>query len=140
MKRLIIILITLIILLISGSVLYSQVLKRPLHQSVFKQDVSYIQIYGTAGTKKIDDEVTKNNIIKWFNQAVDIRINNDLAGTTPELGIIINLKSGKRIAILNSGADFEIQRNDVMPESISYWAKQQDLKAYLGKLAAKSGG
>ncbi len=136
MKRLIIISITLIILLISGGILYSKVIQRPLHQSICKQDISDIQVYGSVGTKKIEDVVSIDNIIEWFNQASDIRINKDFAGTTPESGIIINLKSGKRILILNSGSDFEIQRDDVRPKNASYWAKQQDIKVYLERLVA----
>ncbi|KNY25861.1 hypothetical protein Bccel_1121 [Pseudobacteroides cellulosolvens ATCC 35603 = DSM 2933] len=136
MKRLIIVSITLIMLLISWGILYSKVMQSPLHQSIFKQDISDIQVYGSTGTKKIEDGVLVDNIIKWFNQASDIRINKDFAGTTPESGIIINLKSGKRILILNSGSDFEIQRDDVRPENVSYWAKQQDIKVYLERLVA----
>jgi hypothetical protein len=57
LKRLVIISITLIVLLISGGILYSKVIQRPLHQSVFKQDISGIQVYGSTGTRKIEDGV-----------------------------------------------------------------------------------
>ncbi|MBO8169666.1 MAG: hypothetical protein H0Z35_10845 [Thermoanaerobacteraceae bacterium] len=58
--------------------------------------------------------------------------------TLLQSGIIINLKSGKRILILRSGQDFEVQRYDVRPKNISYWAKQQDIKEYLDKLATNT--
>lgn len=58
--------------------------------------------------------------------------------TLLQSGIIINLKSGKRILILRSGQDFEVQRDDVRPKNISYWAKQQDIKEYLDKLATNT--
>ncbi|WP_010243318.1 hypothetical protein [Acetivibrio cellulolyticus] len=37
---------------------------------------------------------------------------------------------------MNSGSDFEIQRDDVRPKNVSYWAKQQDIRDYLRRLAA----
>ncbi len=135
LKRIVLIISALAILTVSGFIIYSYVGQKPVHKEINKQDIFDIQSYGTAGTKKIEDDVLKDNILNWFNQAGDIRLNKDFAGTTPESGIIINLKSGKRILVLNSGSDFEIQRDDVRPENISYWARQQDIKDYLRELA-----
>ncbi len=134
MKRVVIILLSLLILVISGWIMYSKINNKPVHSSISNKEVSEITIYGTSGTRKLEDDAMVENIIKWFNQASDIRINKDFAGTTPESGIIIKLKSGRRVSILNSGSDFEIQRDDTRNENISYWARQHDIKRYLGEL------
>ena len=131
MKRLIIIAVSLIMFLVLQGILYSKLMQKSVHLSIQKEDIADIEVYGSGGTKKIEDVALIDNIIMWFNQLSDIRVNKDFEGTTPESGIIINLKSGKKISILNSGSDFEIQRNDVRPENVSYWGKQQDIKAYL---------
>ena len=131
MKRLIIIAVSLIMILVLQGILYSKLMQKSVHLSIQKEDIADIEVYGSGGTKKIEDVALIDNIIMWFNQLSDIRVNKDFEGTTPESGIIINLKSGKKISILNSGSDFEIQRNDVRPENVSYWGKQQDIKAYL---------
>jgi len=131
LKKIIILSMSLIMILILQGFLYSKLMQKSVHLNISKEDIADIQVYGSAGTKKIEDVAMIDNIIKWFNQVGDIRVNKDFAGTTPESGIEINLKSGKRILILNSGSDFEIQRNDVIPENVSYWARQQDIKDYL---------
>lgn len=74
------------------------------------------------------------NITKWFNSATDIRRNRRFAGTTPDAGIIIKLKSGGEISLVRSGEDFEIQRDYGMG-TVSYWVKQPDIKKLLDQLA-----
>lgn len=110
-----------------------------MHKSISRNDIESIQIYGiNTAITLVDDAVLIDKLIKWFNNSSDIGPNKNFEGTTPESGIIINLKSGKRILILRSGKDFEVQRNDVRPKNISYWAKQQDIKDYLDKLATNT--
>lgn len=141
MKKVIILCVTIFVIVASGIYLYFQEIYKPLHQSISKEDVSDIQVYGASTkTTTINDTVLKENLIKWFNNAADIRLNKNFEGTTSESGIIINLKLGKRILILRPGKDFEIQRDDVRLKNISYWAKQQELKEYLDKLAINTDG
>jgi len=56
--------------------------------------------------------------------------NKNFAGTTPDSGIVIKLKSGEYISIISSGKDFEIQRN-INGEEVSYWGKNKYIKSLL---------
>lgn len=139
MKKLILIRTILFFIILSGIFIYFQWFQKPLHKSISRNDIESIQIYGiNTAITLVDDAVLIDKLIKWFNNSSDIRPNKNFEGTTPESGIIINLKSGKRILILRSGKNFEVQRNDVRPKNISYWAKQQDIKDYLDKLATNT--
>lgn len=108
-----------------------------LHKKISLTDVSSIRLWGegikekTDGREATGEEMKK--IVDWFNQATDIRENKNLAGTTPDAGIFIQLKNGSLINIIRSGSDFEIQR-DINGEMVSYWAKQPDIKALLDQM------
>lgn len=126
----------LFILISLAGIKYLIPLDRFVHKEIMKEDVTSIVVWGTQvnGHKEIKDPVLFDNIIKWFNGSSDIRENPDFAGTTPEAGIIITLKSGKGISILEGARDFEVQRDDVRGENISYLAKQKDIAKYLDDL------
>ncbi|EPR14275.1 hypothetical protein [Ruminiclostridium papyrosolvens] len=115
-------------------------LDNPVHKEIKKEDVLSITSWSAKvnGQTEIKDPVLFDNIIKWFNNSFDIRENPEFAGTTPEAGITIILKSGKGISILEGARDFEVQRNDVRDKNISYFAKQKDIAEYIDNLC--SGG
>jgi hypothetical protein len=100
-----------------------------LHEPINIGDIDVIEIWGK--TSRIANSEEKKNIIKWFNSITDIRENKDFAGTTPESGITLKLKSGNSILILKSGSDFEIQRSDVLGINKSYWGKQPNIRDIL---------
>jgi beta-lactamase regulating signal transducer with metallopeptidase domain len=111
---------------------------RSVHQPISVGDVSSIEVWGNS-TGEGREKQTKENmekIISWFNSATDIRENKDFLGSTPGSGIIIHLKSGERIVIINSGTDFEVQRNTDKGR-VSYWAKQPEIEILLEKLKGK---
>lgn len=124
---------------LTAGIIYFQGVQNSIHKSIDKNDVLNVTVYGSK-TTEVKDDVLIDNIIKWFNDASDIRINENFAGTTPAAGIIINLKSKETISILASGSDFEIQRNDANSKNVSYWAKQENIKEYLSTLATKTEG
>ncbi len=112
----------------------------PIHDAISVDDVITIKSWGNNNPNEKEREENKESIEKitaWFNSAQDIRRNPEFSGSTPEAGMIIELKSGHRILINRSGSDFEVQRNDVRGNNISYWAKQPELKVVLDKLASK---
>ncbi len=138
-KKFVVIPILFILISLAG-IKYLIPLDRFVHKEIMKEDVTRIVVWGTQvnGHKEIKNPVLFDNIIKWFNDSSDIRENPDFAGTTPEAGIIITLKSGKGISILEGARDFEVQRDDVRSKNISYFAKQKDIANYLDDL--HSGG
>ncbi len=117
-------------------------LDKSVHKEIKKEDVLRIESWGIKAfghsPTEIKDPVLFDNIIKWFNNSSDIRENPEFAGTTPEAGINIILKSGKDINILEGARDFEVQRDDVRDKNISYFAVQKDIAKYLDDL--RSGG
>lgn len=100
-----------------------------LHTPINENDVKYITIYGH--NTRVVSAYEKKEIIKWFNSITGIRNNKEFAGTTPEAGIIIDLKAGNRILILQSGIDFEVQRTNIAGNPISYWGKQPNIRNLL---------
>ncbi len=112
-----------------------------IHKPVSVADVSSIRVWGNglpaghSGRDATGKEISQ--IVKWLNESKDIRPNKDFAGTTPDSGIVINLKSGQSILILNSGSDFEVQREDI-GKRVSYWAKNPELRDFLAQLATGS--
>lgn len=110
-----------------------------LHVFLREDQVVSMKIWGSPEAKEpVDRMATKeeiSQIIRWFNAATDIRANKEFAGSTPMAGIQITLQSGKRVGIIRSGKDFEVQRDDGMKDTISYWAKQNDIRDFLNELA-----
>jgi hypothetical protein len=100
-----------------------------MHIPINENDVKDITIYGH--NTRIVSNNEKKEIIKWFNSITDIRNNKEFAEKTPEAGIIIDLKSGSRVLILQSGTDFEVQRTDISGKPISYWGKQPNIRNLL---------
>jgi hypothetical protein len=106
------------------------------HKKIDVNNVESIEMWGHGadqGTKRAGQEDTEK-IVGWFNSMTDIRANRDFAGTTPESGIVIKLKSGNKVLILSSGHDFEIQTVNDKGNPVAYWAKQPDIKDLLKKL------
>ncbi|AEY64484.1 hypothetical protein [Clostridium sp. BNL1100] len=134
-KKLVVIPILFILISLAG-IKYLIPLDKSVHKEIRKEDVLRIESWGAKviGHTEIKDPVLFDNIIKWFNNSYDIRENPEFAGTTPEAGIIIILKSGKGISILEGARDFEVQRNDIRDKNISYFAKQKDIGKYLDDL------
>jgi hypothetical protein len=96
LKKLILIRTILFFIILSGIFIYFQWFQKPLHKSISRNDIESIQIYGiNTAITLVDDAVLIDKLIKWFNNSSDIRPNKNFEGTTPESGIIINLKSGK---------------------------------------------
>ncbi len=109
----------------------------PIHKPISLEEVETIVFFGTYRGIKEATQEEKVRFIKWFNSAYDIRLNKYFAGTTPESIISIELKSGKRIGVIKSGFNFEIQRDEVKNKNISYWAKQKDIEKLLADLSSK---
>ncbi|OPY57633.1 MAG: hypothetical protein A4E55_01561 [Pelotomaculum sp. PtaU1.Bin035] len=132
MKKIIVLL---LIILVPASIWYWG--NRSLHQPISVNNVVSIKIWtaisGFDSRKAAPEEI--QNIVKWFNSSNNIRQNKYFAGITPYAGIIIELKTGKQINIINSGEDFEVQRY-VGFKKVSYWAKQKDIRELLAKLAS----
>lgn len=115
--------------------------KGQLHKQISLDEVETIILWGIKipegynGRKATENEAKE--IIEWFNSAFDISENKDFAGITPNAGIRIDLKSGEKISIFNTGKDFEVQRNDVKSKDISYWAKEQNIEQLLKDLGGE---
>lgn len=77
----------------------------------------------------------KTDLVKWFNECKDIRLNSEFAGTVSIVGIKIQMEDNREISIINSGNDFEIQiYYPEKHESVSYWAKQENIENLLTSL------
>jgi len=109
----------------------------PIHKPISLEEVETIVFFGTYRGIKEPTQEEKVRFVEWFNSAYDIRLNKYFAGTTPESGISIVLKSGKNISVIKSGFNFDIRRNNVKNERISYWAKQKDIEKLLADLASE---
>ncbi len=121
--------ILMISILAIGLIYYFFTNSNKLHESINISDVESINIWGR--TSRIANSDEEQDIIKWFNSINNIRQNKDFAGTTPEAGIIIQLKTGNSILILKSGTDFEVQRTYSSGKYISYWGKQSEIRYIL---------
>ena len=108
-----------------------------LHQKIDIGTVESIDYWGSGIELKKATEQEKIKIIGWFNNVSDIRPNTEFAGITPESGIIINLIGDKRIIVINSGTDFEIQRTDMKSKNIAYWGKHREINDFLDSLEIK---
>lgn len=113
---------------------YNILISESIHKSVNPEQVFSIELWGEKYVSRTANNEETAKIIEWFNSATDIRENKEFAGTTPEAGIVIKLKSRQTILVIRSGTDFEIQRNDI-GKRVSYWAKQSNLRKLLEQLA-----
>lgn len=102
-------------------------LNSSLHEQINVNDVESINFWGNI--TDVARSVEKQDIVEWFNSMTNIRENKGFAGTTPDAGIIIKLKTGNQISIINSGADFEVQRLNRLGDVISYWGKQPYIRS-----------
>lgn len=105
-----------------------------LHRPIKISNAQSITIWSHTNwefTSRVVNNEEEQKIVTWFNSITDIRNNKYFAGITPSAGIIIKLKNGKEIAIINSGADFEVQSDNYFGKRISYWGKQKDIKNLL---------
>jgi len=66
-----------------------------LHEPINVSDVESVNIWGN--TSEVASSIEKQDIVKWFNSITNIRENKGCAGTTPDAGIIIKLKTGSQI-------------------------------------------
>lgn len=109
--------------------------KPQLHQTIAFADVEAITEWGPShpeGETEVTSKENMEKIVTWFNEATDIRLNQNFPDETAVAGLTIELKSGEKMMILRTGKDFEVQRRGV-----TYWAKQPELKTVLSKLASK---
>jgi hypothetical protein len=114
------------IILFGAFFLWSWFSEKELHQPITADTIESITFWGIGNEiKATNEEIIQ--MVNWFNSATDIRANKHFAGSTPESGIMIKLKSGNIIGIISSGDNFEVQRNDVKKENISYWAKEPNI-------------
>lgn len=123
--------IIIILFLIGGTLLY---LNLSVHKQISSENISSIHLWGVHVKQRDASLEEKEKIIKEFNTINSIRRNKDFQGTTPDSGIIINLKSGDHIIVIQSGKDFEIQRS-AGGKQISYWGKNIYLKELLEELS-----
>ena len=122
--------ILLISILAVGLIYYLFANKSKLHEAIDESNVETIIIWDTMG-RRIANSDEKQDIIRWFNSITNIRQNKEFAGTTPEAGIMIELKTGNGIHILASGKDFEVQRTNSSGKHISYWGQQSNIRDVL---------
>ncbi len=72
-----------------------------------------------------------SDLVSWFNDCTDIRLNSEFAGEVTIVGIVITT-SDSEITILDSGENFEIQvYTSKKNQAVSYWAKQKNIEALL---------
>ncbi len=116
------------------AIIYQVGFNNNIHRTIDVKNVDKIELWGMSETRRYASQEELENIVKWFNSVDNIRKNKEFAGITPSSGIIIELKRGTQILIIQSGEDFEIQR-DRLGRRVSYWAKQKELKVLLKELA-----
>ncbi len=105
-----------------------------IKQENISQVLIYDSMYDSAKFHKMN-QTEISDLVSWFNECHDIRVNRDFAGAVSIVGIRIQLKDGGEVSILYSGNDFEIQvYNPVKQKSISYWAKQKNIENLLKSL------
>ena len=78
-------------------------------------------------------ELDIEEFLSYYNQIYDLRDNKKGEGSTPTCRIVIELKSGKEIAMLNFGDQFEICFDGSEGKRHQYWGKQQEIANMLYK-------
>lgn len=106
-----------------------------MHKPIDSSDVVSVRIVGGHKKPRLLKEEQAKKIVLWFNKANSIRRNVRFAGTTPDTTIVMYIKGNNRILIMNSGEDFEVQR-EIEGKNLSYWAKQPDISELLDALEA----
>lgn len=128
-----------IIIIILGIICVGAIFRhRSPHIQIKPEDVSQVLVYDSMydSTKFHEMNQTEiSDLVGWFNECYDIRVNRDFAGMVSINGIMIQLKDGGGASIVLSGNNFEIQLyNPEKRKSISYWAKQKNIETLLKSL------
>lgn len=72
------------------------------------------------------------DLVKWFNNSSGIHPNPSFKGAATIVGLEIELRDKRRISILDSGDNFEVQVSDpVKGKTVSYWAKENHIELML---------
>ncbi len=115
-----------------------------LHLPIGIDDVAEITVWGMGIPEGLNGRPASveesEQIISWFKEARDLRLNPKFAGTTSEAGITIKLQNGREVNILRSaikGWDFEVQR-EILSFRYSYWMKQRDMREFLDHIATSN--
>jgi hypothetical protein len=134
MKKPLLLTVILIALIIVSSKIYYKGSSSP-HVKIEEEDIAEAIIYDSADNPSkfhTLDQSERTSLVKWFNDCRDIRLNRGFAGRVTIVGINIKMKDCRSMTILNSGNDFEIQvYHPEKNKSVSYWAKQPDIKNLL---------
>ena len=69
--------------------------------------------------------------VEYYNQISDVEENEEGAGTMITVEIKVNLKSGEKISVGNSGDQFEVSLEDEQGKVEQYWGKQQNINNLL---------
>ncbi len=104
----------------------------PIHVPIKEEDVQDVIIYDSKFDSTSYRHMTQEEIsdlVRWFNNCTDIRLNSEFAGEVTIVGIVITT-SDSQISILDSGENFEIQVSK-KNKAVSYWAKQKNIEALL---------
>ncbi len=106
----------------------------PIHVPIKEDDVQDVIIYDSKFDSSSYKHMTQEEIsdlVSWFNDCTDIRLNSEFAGEVTIVGIVITT-SDSEITILDSGENFEIQvYTSKKNQAVSYWAKQKNIEALL---------
>lgn len=122
-----------IILSLATCYFYNYRYSSPLHEKVHINTVESIIIWTDSNRTTVSNQEI-HAIIDCFNSTTNTRRNKHFNGTTPNSGILIQLKNGQSIHILNSGTDFEVQRWHSSGKFISYWGEQKEISELLSSI------
>lgn len=113
---------------------YSSSIKHPY--PITLDDVAKVELHGAKPENK-DREATSEEakqIVNWYNSMSSFKANSSLAGTTPNAGIVIILKSGKSIGITGLGQEGRTLEFQAQGMKFPYFATQDDLRNLIGKI------
>lgn len=100
------------------------------------EDVAKVELHGAKPENK-DREATPEEvkqIVDWYSSMRSFKANSTLAGTTPNAGIVIVLKSGKSIGITGLGHQGRNLEFHAQSMKYPYFAIQNDLRNLIGKI------
>lgn len=132
--------VVLAILAILTAIIWKGNTAKDLHQPITLENTARITIWGSdmreghSGRETTPQETEK--IVNWYNSARDFRENKELAGPTPEAGVVIFLKDGTRINVIRTGGEETIE---IQSKGKSYWAKQREFRQFLDELTGRIG-
>ncbi|MFC4766634.1 YfmQ family protein [Effusibacillus consociatus] len=105
------------------------------HKKIDSAQVERIRLLGNPKCEAAPGDIEK--LVKWFNEATFIQkreYENPRAG---QEGIAFELKSGERIYLVFRDGDFDVTRHS-SNQSVTYWARQQELSDFLEKGTAQA--